>query len=564
MESGTTRRRLEAYRFYEREWEDYRTLREEFEWDVPNQFNIAAYVCDRWAERQGERVALVCETQEGTSEYTFTDLQRRANRFANYLRTQGVERGDRVAVNGSQRVEVLATHLACWKLGAVSIPLSVLFGPDALGYRLEDSAATAVVATAGGLESFREVRGGLSSLETSVIVDVEPEEEETTFAAAVEGHSDEFETVDTAAEDPSTIIYTSGTTGEPKGVVLPHRHLLGILPSAVCSLFNMEIRDDDVLRTPVEWSWAGSIIDLVEPALYYGMTVLAADLGPFDPETELELLERHDVTVTGGPPTAYRVALNHPAVDSADLSAIRMLGLGGEAAGDALIERARELLPDAAIHEVYGQSEAPLFAGDCEALGIDHRSGKMGRPGPGHEVRVVDPDTGDPVETGEVGEFELRREGNPVCFTEYWNKPDRTARKVADGWQRCEDLGSVDAAGYLSFHSRKDDIIISSGYKVSPASVEDALSSHEAVLNVGVIGIPDETRGELVKAFVALTEGHEPTEDLREELQEFVRRRLAKHEYPRELEFVGELPKTTTGKVRRRDLRAREGLVEGD
>lgn len=564
MSSELSMPRLDAYRFDEQDWESYEELRESFEWEVPDQFNVATYVCDRWADAKGDTLALVAETPGGTSEYTFAELRALANRFANYLQGEGVERGDRVAVNGTQRVEVLATHLACWKLGAISVPLSVLFGRDALHYRLEDSGARAAVITKGGLESFRAVKDDLPSLETSVIVDVEPDGEETTFATAVDDQSETFDTVDTAPDETSMLIYTSGTTGDPKGVVLPHQHVLGILPSAVCSLFNMEVREDDVLRTPVEWSWAGSLIDLVQPALYYGVPVIAADLGPFDPETELELLERHDVTITGGPPTAYRVTLNHPAVEDTDLSAIRMLGFGGEAAGDALIERSREVVPDAAVHEVYGQSEAPLFAGDCEALGVEHRSGKMGRPSPGHEVRVVDPETLEPVESGEVGEFAIRRAGNPLCFTEYRNKPDQTAAKVHEEWQLCEDLGSIDEEGYLGFHSRKDDMIMSSGYKVSPAAVEDALAAHDAVVNAGVIGVPDETRGELVKAFVQLAEVHEPSGDLREELQAFVRSHLAKHEYPRELEFVGELPKTTTGKVRRRDLRKREGLIEAD
>jgi len=264
----------------------------------------------------------------------------------------------------------------------------------------------------------------------------------------------------------------------------------------------------------------------------------------------------------GGPPTAYRVLFNHPAVEDHDLSSVRAIALGGEAAGDSLIERSKEVIPDAAVHEVYGQSEAPIFVGDCEALGVTHRSGKMGKPAPGHEVRVVDPDTYEPVGVGEAGELALRREGNPICFTEYWNNPEKTNEKIHDGWQLGEDLGSMDDDGYLKFHGRKDDIILSSGYKVGPAEVEDALAGHDAVVNAGVIGVPDDTRGELVKAFVELGEGHEPSDGLKKELQGFVKDRLAKYEYPRELSFIDELPKTTTGKVRRRDLREREGLVE--
>lgn len=553
--------KLEAYRFHEQDWDSYAELREAFEWEIPEQFNIATYICDRWSG--SDRTSLIAETADETSSYTFADLQARANRFANFLRSRGVECGDRVAVNGTQRVEVLTTHLACWKLGAVSVPLSVLFGTDGLRYRLQDSGTKACVITKGGLEAFRAIKDDLPALETRVVIDVEPAGDETTFATAIDGQSDEFETSQTDAEDPATIIYTSGTTGDPKGVVLPHQHLLGVLPAAMCA-FNLEVREEDIGRTPVEWSWAGSIIDLVLPTLYNGLPVVAADLGPFDPERELGLLERHEVTVTGGPPTAYRVMLNHPAVAETDLTALRTLVLGGEAAGDALIELARSVLPDVAVHEVYGQSEAPLFVTDCEALGVTHRSGKMGKPAPGHDVQVVDTETLDSVGTDEVGEFALRRDGNPVCFTEYWNAPEKTVEKIHDGWQLCEDLGSKDDDDYLAFHSRKDDIILSSGYKVSPAEVEDALASHEAVLNAGVIGLPDETRGELLKAFVELRPDHEPSEELQTDLQQFVKDRLAKYEYPRELEFIDELPKTTTGKVRRRDLREQEGLLQAD
>ena len=552
--------RLDTYRLHEQDWEDYDALYDAFEWEVPERFNMATYVCDRWAGTG--RTALIAEDAQGTNEYTFGDLRSKANRFAKYLREQGIERGDRVGVNGTQRVEVLVTHLACWKLGAISVPLSVLFGPDALRYRLDDSGTKACVVTAGGVEAFRAVKDELPALETEVVINVEPEEDETAFSTAIEDQPDDGETVETDPEETATVIYTSGTTGDPKGVVLPHQHLLGILPSIIYSTYNLEVREDDVSRTPVEWSWVGSLNDGVLPALYYGFPVVAADLGPFDPETELELLERHEVTVMGGPPTAYRVVFNHPAVEDYDLSSVRGIGLGGEAAGDSLIERSREVVPEAAVHEVYGQSEAPIFVGDCEALGVPHRSGKMGKPAPGHEVRIVDPDTQKHVDAGEAGEIAIRREGNPICFTEYWNDPEKTDEKIHDGWQLCEDLGSIDEDGYLKFHGRKDDIILSSGYKVGPAEVEDALAGHDAVVNAGVIGVPDDTRGELVKAFVELAEVHEPSEELKTELQGFVKDRLAKYEYPRELSFIDELPKTTTGKVRRRDLRELEGLVE--
>ena len=552
--------RLDAYHFHQQDWEDYDALCEAFEWDVPESFNIATYVCDRWAG--SDNTALLVDDGGEVSSHSFADLQTYADQFAHYLHAEGVRRGDRVAVSGAQRVEVLAVHIACWKLGAVSVPLSVLFGRGALRYRLRDSGVKVCVITGDATTAFRAIKDDLSALETAVVVDAEPEGEETTFQAAIDGRSVNRDSVATDPADPATIIYTSGTTGDPKGVVLPHQHLLGVLPPALCGLLDLAVREDDVGRTPVEWSWAGSFVDVVLPLLYYGIPVVAADCGPFDPERELNLLERHEVTITAGPPTVYRVALGNPAIESTDLAGLRVLALGGEAAGDAIVTRAREVLPNVSVHEVYGQSEAPLIATDCEALGIPHRSGKMGKPGPGYEVRIMDPDTREPIETGCVGEFAVRRESNPGCFTQYWNDSERTATKVQEEWQFCEDLGSVDKDGYLDFHSRKDDVIISSGYRIGPTEVEESLAKHNKVANAGVIGVPDDTRGEVPKAFVVPTEDLEPTDELVEELQAHVKNRLAKHEYPREFEFVEELPKTTTGKIRRQNLRKREESID--
>lgn len=551
---------LNAYRFHERDWAGEDELRDAFEWVVPDEFNLATYVCDRWVGSDSE--ALRADDDDTISSHSYADLQSDANRFANFLQARGVDRGDRVVVSGTQCVEVLAAHVACWKLGAVSVPTSVLFGPEALRHRLRDSEATAAVVTDDATDAFRAVRDEVPTLETTVVVDAEPTGEEAAFQTAIEGTVPSRETVATAPTDPAIVLYTSGTTGDPKGVVLPHQHLLGVLPPVLCGVLNLTIDDDDLGRTPVEWSWAGSFVDLVLPMLFYGVPVLAADHGPFDPARELELLEAHGVTVTGGPPTLYRVTCGHPAVETTDLSQVRVLALGGEAARGGIVDRAREVLPNAAVHEVYGQSESPLVATDCEALGVPHREGKMGKPGPGYDVRVVDVETREPVEPGEVGEFAVRREGNPGCFTGYRNRDGSASEKVRDGWQLTEDLGTVDRAEYLDFHSRRDDVIVSAGYRIGPTEVEDALATHDAVASAGVIGVPDDTRGEVVKAFVVPADDVDPTAETETELQEYVKTHLAKHEYPRELEFVADLPMTPTGKVRRHDLRKREGTAD--
>lgn len=556
-----TATRLDAYHFDEREWEDYDHLHGEFEWEIPSEFNMASYLCDRWAGNEG-RIALYAENEAGEERsYTYEEMRDVTNRLANHLAAQGVERGDRVGVNAPQKPETVFAHVAAWKLGAVSVPLSTLFGPDALSYRLDDSGAVACIVDESNAENLREVRDDCEALETVLTVDASPGEEEAAFWDAIEPESDEFETAATGAEEDAIIIYTSGTTGEPKGVRHAHRVLLGHLPLFLTTFCNMEMHEDDVFWTPSEWAWVASLFDTVFPGLYYGKPVLAYAGGPFDAETALELIEKYEVSNYFAPPTALRMMMQVDAAEY-DVGAMRAIASGGESLGQSIVEWAAEVFAGAAVHEGYGQTEANVVIGDCTAL-TEFREGKMGRAAPGMDIEIVDPETAKAtVETGEMGEIAVRYEGNPVCFKEYWKKPERTERKVRNGWLLTEDLGSMDSEGYVTFKSRKDDVIISAGYRIGPEEIEESLAGHEAVADSAIIGIPDDERGEVPKAFVVLADGYEASADRREELQTYVKERLAAYEYPREVEFVEELPKTETGKVRRANLRDREGINE--
>jgi acetyl-CoA synthetase len=555
--------RLDAYHFYEHEWDSYDQLHEEFEWEVPDEFNMATYVCDRWADEK-RRVALFAENEAGEERtYTFWQLRNITNRLANYLADHGVERGDRIGVNAPQKPETLFAHIAAWKLGAVSVPLSTLFGPDALSYRLEDSEAVACIVDESNIDALREVREDMSVPGTVLTVDTTPQDNETDLWNALDGVSREFETVTTDAEDDAIIIYTSGTTGKPKGVRHAHRMLLGHLPLFVTTFCNMELTESDVHWTPSEWAWVASMFDVLFPGLYYGMPVVAYAGGPFDPEKSFELIEKYGVTNFFAPPTALRMMMQ---VDSPgeryNIDDMRVIASGGESLGQSIVDWANEVFGGAAVHEGYGQTEANVIIGDCTAI-TEFREGKMGRAGPGHEIQIVDPETAEAtVDPGDMGEIAVRYERNPVCFKEYWNKPDRTEQKVRNGWLLTEDLGSMDEDGYIAFKSRKDDVIISAGYRIGPEEVEESLAGHEAVADTAVIGLPDEERGEIPKAFVVLADGYEEFEELEADLQNHVRNRLADYEYPREIEFVEELPKTETGKVRRASLREREGIGE--
>lgn len=555
---------LDAYRFYERDWDDYEELCEAFEWEVPDQFNMATYLCDRWTDADPNRTALIAVDDDTDTTFTYGQLRRYVNQLANYFASEGIERGDRIAVSGAQKIECIVAHLATWKLGAVSVPLSLLFGPDGLDYRLNDSDVTAFVADGASLPALREIKRDCEDLDTIITVGEDSTEgNEVPFWRVLEQRTAEFESVSTAADEPAITMYTSGTTGSPKGVVHAHRSLLGILPLHVTTLRNMDLQEDDVLYTPGEWSWVGPFYGFVLAGLYYGTTIVGDSDPQFDPERTLELVDRYDVTSIAAPTTVYRVLMQVPDVDERfNLSSLRVVFEGGEALGQTVVDWIDDIIEDVAVHEGYGQTEAGVFIGDCEALGIDHEPGYMGKPAPGSDVQVVEPNTSKPVDSDEVGEIALAYERNPGCFIEYRNKPEETARKIQDGWLLTEDLGSCAPAGYVSFHSRVDDVIISSGYRIGPAEIEESLATHEVVADAGVIGIPDETRGEVPKAFVVLGGKHEPSDELTETLKGHVKERLAKHEYPRDIEFVDELPKTSTGKVRRHDLRKREGVVE--
>jgi acetyl-CoA synthetase len=552
--------RLDAYHFHEREWNSYDDLLEWFEWEVPDRFNAAAYCCDRWAERTPDAVAVRSEAAgERIEEITYADLDKRARRLASLLRERGVSAGDRVGVNCPQRPETVLAHLACWKLGATSVPLSTLFGPDGLGYRLEDAEAVACVVDGANLENYREAREQVAGLGTTVVVGGEVEGDEVAFEQALERGDGDVSTVDTAEDDESILIYTSGTTGDPKGVVHGHRLILGNLPLFLTSFCDVDLRDDDVFWTPAEWAWVASLFDVVFPTLYYGRELVAArSPGPFDPGAAFDTVARHGVTRYFAPPTALRMMIQVEA--PADVTSVRTVASGGESLGASIVDWAAGVFDGAAVHEGYGQTEANMMVGDCTSL-TPFREGYIGRRGPGHELAIVDPETAEAtVPTGETGEIAVRYEGNPVCFAGYWNEPEKTEQKVRNGWLLTEDLGRLDEDGYLQFVGRKDDVIISSSYRIGPEEVEDSVASHKAVADAAVIGVPDEQRGEVPKAFVVLAAGREPSDALVESIQQHVRDWLAKYEYPRHVEFVEELPKTTTGKLRRASLREREGL----
>lgn len=549
--------RLEWIRLIDDEWDSFRELYDKFEWQLPDSFNMADYLCDRWADES--RVAIYTEDAEGNERtYSFAELRDITNQLANFLRGRGIERGNRVAVITPQRPETLFSLIAIWKLGAVAIPISTLTGSGGMKSILTDSSVSASLVDESNLDTFRTVKSDVETNETTMTVDAaEREPDEYGFWGAIGENSSELSTADTSPDDDAVIFYTSGTTGDPKGCLHGHKLLLGNLPQFQTNICNLELHDDDVFWTPSEWAWIGTLFSIVIPPLFFGKPVLAYNGNEFDAHTAFELLEKYGITAPFIATAALkRMSKVEDPNEQYDLSSVRNLVGGGQAFGQSLKGWASEVF-DTQVHTGYGQTEAHFFVGDCSKL-VDPKGGTIGLPQPGHEVAIVDQETAEPIGTAETGEIAIKWKGDPTCLKRYLNKPEKTEEIRAGEWQLTGDLGRLDEDNFITFLDRADDVMNISGYRVGPAEIEDTMSGHEAVADVGVVGVPDEERGEIPKAYVVLVDGFEASDKLKTELQRIIKDKLAMYKYPREIEFRDTIPTTVTGRVQRVKLRELE------
>ena len=532
----------------------YDELYKGFRWDVPERYNIARGCCGRWAEDRS-RFALYWEDESGaTAAYSFWDIQAAANRLSNALGALGVKRGDRVAILLPQRPETAIAYIAIFQMGAVALPLSHLFGPDALEYRLEHAGASVAIVEPTTLPNLWAIKGKLSQLRHVIGVGGAKETGTHDFDSVLKKSSSSFECADTKAEDPTLIIYTSGTTGAPKGALHAHRVILGNIPGFVHS-HDFFPQKGDVFWSPADWAWAGGLFDALLPSWHFGLPVLGYR-GKFDAEKAYYLMEKYGIRNAFLFPTALKLMLKAVPEPRKKFSLnLRSVMSAGESVGATVIEWARDHL-GVTINEMFGQTEINYVVGNCQAA-WPVKPGSIGRPYPGHRVSVVN-EKGEELPRGELGEIAIKRERDPVFFLEYWKNPDATKEKFIGDWATTGDQGKMDADGYLWYQGRSDDVIKSAGYRIGPAEIESCLVKHPAVANAAVIGKADEARGAIVKAFIVLQPGHSPTSNLIEEIQAHVRGRLAPYEYPREIEFIDALPMTTTGKVQRKELRKRE------
>jgi len=545
-----------------------------FRWQVPERFNLAAVCCTRWARQTPQQVAIRFEHEDGRrSDATYAELQRDADRLAHALARLGVARGDRIAVVMPQRVETAVAHLAVYQLGAVAMPLSMLFGPDALEYRLQHSDAVVAIVDESAVANLHAARPACPSLRHVIAVGGAAGQGDLDWADALAGDTRPFVPADTTADDAAVLIYTSGTTGPPKGALIPHRALIGNLSGFVCSQ-NWFAQPGDVFWSPADWAWTGGLMDALLPSLYFGSTIVAYQ-GRFAAEKAFELMQRHRVTHTFLFPTALKAmmkAVPHPR-ERHDL-ALRAVMSAGEAVGDAVFAWCRDEL-GVVVNEMFGQTEINYVVGNCgrfrDARGTEHpgwpaRPGSMGRAYPGHRVAVID-DAGRECPRGTPGDVAVHRRDvhgarDPVFFLGYWKNDAATRAKFTgdpdDSWCRTGDTAVMDADGYLWYQGRSDDVFKAAGYRIGPSEIENCLVKHPAVANAAVVPKPDRERGALVKAYVVLAPGVAGDAALIEQLQQHVRGKLAPYEYPKEIEFIDALPMTTTGKVQRRLLRQRE------
>lgn len=531
---------------------DYDEIYRSFRWQVPAEFNIGVEVCDRWAARDPGKLAIVAVGPDGRAQdVSYGWLRETSNRLANALAAHGISRGDRIAILLPQAPEVAAIHVAVYKLGGIVLPLAMLFGIEAISYRLQNSGARALVTNAQGLAKLAQVGHEIAGLELILSVDG-PDAGALDFHAMLERASGDFSPQATQANDPAMMIYTSGTTGQPKGALHAHRVLLGHMPGIEMP-HHFFPQPGDRFWTPADWAWAGGLLDCLLPSLYCGVPVVARRFDKFDPEEAFAVMAGQRVRNAFIPPTALRMMRSAPDPRGRYDIKLRSVGSGGEALGAETYEWGRVAL-GMAINEFYGQTECNLVLSSCAKMGVA-RPGAIGKPVPGHEVAVIRGD-GTRAAAGEVGQIAVRRP-NPVMFLEYWERPEATREKFVGDWMTTGDQGVMDGDGYFFFVGRDDDVITSSGYRIGPGEIEDCLIKHPAVALAAVVGKPDPLRTEIVKAFVVLKPGVAGSDALAADIQSFVRTRLSAHEYPREVAFIAEMPMTTTGKVIRRLLRAK-------
>jgi acetyl-CoA synthetase len=535
---------------------DYDKVYKQWKWDIPKNYNIGADVIDKHAaSKNRNKIALYWENAAGATErYTFGDLKTLTNKFGNALKQLGLQKGDRFLIRLPNIPAFQVSFLGGVKIGAVPIPSSVMFREHEVEYRVNDSSAKAVITTPKFAKEVHAVQKNCKTLQQVIVVG-DAQGDELSYDALMKESKAELKVEPTKSTDIAFFCYTSGTTGNPKGAVHLHRWVPGNDPSV---LFWQNGLETDIVAHTGDLNW---IYPLGNGFLYvwrWGISTFVYE-GKFDPVKWFELLEKYHVTNLASVPTAYRMFLTvNNAETTYDLSSLRHCISAGEPLNPEVIkEWKRRFRLDA--HDGIGMTEIMVYLSNMRDMKI--KLGSCGKPQPGHVCALVD-ENGTPVPQGETGVLAVKKT-DPGLFREYWNKPEKTAESFKGDWFLSGDVLYQDEEGYYWFSGRNDDLIKASGYRISPFEVESAIISYPDVLECAVVASPDPMRGTIIKAYVVLRDKSKASENLVKEIQEHAKKVAAPYKYPREIEFVTELPKTQSGKIKRKELRELEREKKG-
>ena len=540
----------EAYRSF-----DWKLARKELDWFDGTKINAAYNAVDRHTQTwRKNKVALYWEDEDGTTkQYTFEQLSLLSNKMGNILKDFGVNRGARVFIFLPRVPELYISFLGVLKIGAIAGTLFSAFQEQALADRLGNSDAEVVITNTELKTRIDKVRKKLPALKHIIIID------SADFAKSMEHASDELHIARMDPDDYAFMLYTSGTTGKPKGVMHVHR---AILQEHMTAKWVLDLRDEDTYWCTADPGWVTGIAYEILGSWSCGVTAVVF-AGRFDPKRWYKILEKYKVSVWYTAPTAIRMlmAAGSTLLKDYDLSALRHMCSVGEPLNPEAITWAIKAF-DKPFHDTWWQTETGAIC-IANLPSLDIKIGSMGKPVPGVIAAIVD-DHGKEVPDGTEGNIALKPKWPSMMHT-IWRRPQKFESYFSHGWYLSGDHGMRDKDGYFWFIGRADDVIKTAGERVGPFEVESALVAHPAVVEAGVIGKPDAMRGEIIKAFVVLKSGTKPSEELKEELSQYVKKHLAGHAYPREIEFIDKLPKTRSGKIMRRILKAKEmGLPIGD
>jgi acyl-coenzyme A synthetase/AMP-(fatty) acid ligase len=530
---------------------DYEAERRAFRWEVPDRFNFAFDVIGKWATDPQKLAMLWVDSQGQERRITFAEFARRSNQAANAFADLGIHKGDRVLIMLPRIPEWWETALGLMKIGAVAIPCTTQLTPKDIQYRAETATPVAIVTDLEGAIKFDEVRSGCPTIRTALLVGERAREYWFSYEQLVWEASDQYEHPQNPSSDPLLIYFTSGTVGYPKMVL--HTHASYPIGHVITGKYWLDLGPDDLHWNVSEMGWAKAAWSNLFGPWNMGAAMFIYDQrGKFSAKETLEFLQRYPISTFCAPPTVYRLLVLEN-LKQYQFSSLRHCVGAGEPLNPEVIAAWRKAT-GLTIRDGYGQTETVLICGNFPPLAV--KPGSMGRPSPGFDLAVID-DEGTIVPPGKEGDIAIRvKPERPVgLFVGYWNNPAATAHSFRGDWYITGDRAFMDEDGYFWFVGRADDVILSAGYRIGPFEVESALVEHAAVAEAAVVASPDETRGEIVKAFVILAPGYEPSNQLVAELQEHVRKTTAPYKYPRQIEFVTELPKTISGKIRRVELR---------